>query len=170
MNVGSYGLTEPRLWLVIEIPTPTWDDCCTTSERKSRTHTYDDVVDLLIELALERENDSHMERFSRDTWVEVPPLPLNVAKEKGPENPNNASKGGGKGGGNLGAMGEIKPETGAPPRFYCKPVNDKGGPDETHRWGYFLRTKPSNEDYFFERRKFLNCSNAFGVAVLLHKL
>ena len=21
---------------------------------------------------------------------------------------------------------------------------------ETHRWGYFLRTKPSNEDYCFE--------------------
>ena len=40
-------------------------------------------------------------------------------------------------------------------------------PHETHRWGYFLRTKPSNEDYFFERRKVLNCSNAFVVAVLL---
>ena len=38
---------------------------------------------------------------------------------------------------------------------------------ETHRWGYFLRTKPSDEDYFFERRKFFNCSNAIGVAVLL---
>ena len=41
---------------------------------------------------------------------------------------------------------------------------------ETHRWGYFLRTKPSNEDYFFERRKVLNCSNAFVVAVLLQTL
>ena len=38
---------------------------------------------------------------------------------------------------------------------------------ETHRWGYFIRIKPSNEDCFFERRTFLNCSNAFGVAVLL---
>ena len=41
---------------------------------------------------------------------------------------------------------------------------------QTHCWGYFLRTKPSNEDYFFERRKFLNCSNAFGVAVLLQTM
>ena len=41
---------------------------------------------------------------------------------------------------------------------------------ETHRWGYFLRTKPSNEDYFFERRNFFNCSNAFVVAVLLQTL
>ena len=41
---------------------------------------------------------------------------------------------------------------------------------ETHHWGYSLRTKPSNEDYFFERRKVLNCSNAFVVAVLLQTL
>ena len=46
-----------------KIPTRTWDDCRATSERKSRTHSYDDLVDLLIELALERENDSHMEKF-----------------------------------------------------------------------------------------------------------
>ena len=44
------------------------------------------------------------------------------------------------------------------------------GAHETHHWGYFLRTKHSNEDYFFERRKVLNCSNAFVVAVLLQTL
>ena len=63
MNVGSYRATEPHLWLMSKFPTRTWDDCRTTSERKSRTHTYDDLVDLLIELALKRENDSHMEKF-----------------------------------------------------------------------------------------------------------
>ena len=63
MIVGSYGATEPHLWLMSKIPTRTWDDCRATSERKSRTHSYDDLVDLLIELALERENDSHMEKF-----------------------------------------------------------------------------------------------------------
>ena len=63
MNVGSSGATEPHLWLMSQIPTRTWDDCRNTSERKSRTHTYDDLVDLLIELALERGNDSHMEKF-----------------------------------------------------------------------------------------------------------
>ena len=41
---------------------------------------------------------------------------------------------------------------------------------ETQRWEYFLRTKPSNEDYFFERRKFLNCWNALWVPVLLQTL
>ena len=63
MNEGSYGPTEPHLWLVSRIPTRTWDDCRTTSERKSRTPTYDDLVDLLTQLTLERENDSHMEKF-----------------------------------------------------------------------------------------------------------
>ena len=58
MNVGSYGATEPHLWLISKIPQRTWDDCRSTSERKSRTHSYDELVDLLIELALERENDS----------------------------------------------------------------------------------------------------------------
>ena len=63
MNVGSYGATEPHLWLMSKIPRRTWDDCRSTSERKSRTSSYDELVDLLIELALERENDSHMEKF-----------------------------------------------------------------------------------------------------------
>ena len=36
INVGSYGPTEPYMWLVSKIPTRAWDDCRTTSERKSR--------------------------------------------------------------------------------------------------------------------------------------
>ena len=63
MNVRSYGATEPHLWFMSKIPSRTWDDCRATSERKSRTHSYDDLVDLLIELALERQNDSHLEKF-----------------------------------------------------------------------------------------------------------
>ena len=63
MNVGSYGATEPHLWLMSKIPTRTWDDCRATSERKSRTHSYDDLVDPLIELALGRGNVPQMEKF-----------------------------------------------------------------------------------------------------------
>ena len=37
MNVGSYGATEPHLWLMSKIPQCTWDDCRSISERKSRT-------------------------------------------------------------------------------------------------------------------------------------
>ena len=87
MNMGSYGATEPHLWLMSKIPQRTWDDCRSTSERKCRTHSYDELVDLLIELALERENDSHMEKFLKSIWVEVVPLPPNVAKGKGPKIP-----------------------------------------------------------------------------------
>ena len=41
MNVGSNKATEPHLWLMSKIPQRTWDDCRATSERKSRTHSYD---------------------------------------------------------------------------------------------------------------------------------
>ena len=55
MNPSSYGPTEPHLWLVGKIPPKTWENCKETSDRKSRTHSYDGLVDLLIELAMERE-------------------------------------------------------------------------------------------------------------------
>ena len=83
MDGGSYRATEPHLWLMSKIPTRTWDDCHATTERKSRTNSYKDLVHLLMELALERENDSHIEKFLKSTWVEVVRLPPNVAKQKG---------------------------------------------------------------------------------------
>ena len=83
MNVGFYGATEPHLWLMSKIPQRTWDDCRATSEKKGRTHSYHELVDLLIELALERENDSHMEQFLKKHLGWGGTLTLNVAKEKG---------------------------------------------------------------------------------------
>ena len=65
MNPSSYGPTEPHLWLVGKIPTRKWENCRGMSERKSRTHSYDDLVDLLIEFAMERDNDSHMDKYLR---------------------------------------------------------------------------------------------------------
>ena len=128
LNVGSFGATEPHLWLMSKIPTRTCDDCRTTSERRSRTHTYDDLVDLLINLALERENDSHMEKFFKK-HLGRGGTPISEGGEgKRLKNPTNTNNGGGKGGGNLHAMNEVKPETGIPPLLYYKPVNDKGGP------------------------------------------
>ena len=42
-------------------------------------------------------------------------------------------------------MNEVKPEAGTPPSFYCKPVNDKGGPCHTpdcdHRSSCMLQMK-----------------------------
>ena len=99
MNVGSYRATEPHLWIMSKIPTRTWDVCRTTSERRSRTNTYDDLVNLLIELALERDNDSHMEKFlKRHLGRGGTPTPER-GEGKGPKNPTNTNKGGGKWGG-----------------------------------------------------------------------
>ena len=145
MNVGSYGATEPHLWIMSKIPQRTWDDCHSTSERKSRTHSYDELVDLLIELALERENDSHMEKFLKKHLGRGGTPTPERGEGKGHKNPTNTNQGGSKGRGNLRAMNEVKPDAVTPPLFYCRPVNDKGGPchasDCDLRSGCMLRMK-----------------------------
>ena len=145
MNLGSHGGTEPHLWLISKIPTCTWDDCRTTLERKSRTHTYDDLVDLLIELARDGENDSHMEKFLKRHLGRAGAPTRESGEGKGAKYPTNTNKGGCKGGGNLHAMNEVKPETGKFPLFYCKPVNDIRGPchapDCDHGSGCMLQPK-----------------------------
>ena len=128
MNVGSYGATEPHLWLMSKIPQSTSDDCRSTSERKSRTHSDDELVDLLIELALERENDSHMEKFLKKHLGRGGTPTPERGEGKGHKNPTNTNQGGGKGRGNLRDMNEVQPDAGTRPLFYCRPVNDKGGP------------------------------------------
>ena len=65
MNPSSYEPTEPHLWLVGKVPMRTWDDCREMSGRKARTHSYDDLVNLLIVLAMGRQNDSHMDKSLR---------------------------------------------------------------------------------------------------------
>ena len=145
MNVGSYGATEPHLWLMSKLPQGTWDDCRATSERKSWTHSYDELVDLLIKLALERENDSQMEKFLKKHLGRGGTPTPERGKGKGPKNPTNADQKGCKGRGNLRAMNEVKPDAGTLPLFYSKPVNDKGGPchapDCEHRSSCMLQMK-----------------------------
>ena len=65
MNHTPYGPLELHLWLVGRIPPKTWENCAETSERKSLTHSCDDLVDLLIELAMERESDTQMDKYLR---------------------------------------------------------------------------------------------------------
>ena len=145
MNVGSYGATEPHLWLMSRIPTRTWDDCRTSSERKSRTHTYDDLVGLLTELALAREKGSDMEKFLKKHLGPGGTSTPDCGGRRGPKSPSNARHTCGTGRGNLRTMNEVKPEAGTPPLFYCKPVNDKGGPchapDCDRRSGCMLQLK-----------------------------
>ena len=120
MNVGSYVATEPHLRLMSKIPQGTWDACRSTSERKSRTHLYDELVDLWIELALERENDSHMEKFPKKHLGRGGTPGPERGEGKGPTSPTNPNQGGGKGRGNLPAMNKVKPDAGTPP---CSTAN-----------------------------------------------
>ena len=53
LTPGSYGSDELLFWLV-------WDECRATAERKSRTLTYED---LLLELALEKKSDQHLNAY-----------------------------------------------------------------------------------------------------------
>ena len=126
MNMGTYGATEPHLWLMSKIPQRTWDDRRATSERKSRTHSYDELVDLLMELALERDNDSHMAKFLKKHLGRGATPDLERGEGKGPENPTNANQGGGKGRGNLRAMNEVKPDARTPPVFSVSLSMTKG--------------------------------------------
>ena len=126
MNPCSYGPTKPHLWLVGKIPPRTWENCKETSERKSRTHSYDELVDLLIELAMERENDSHMDKYLRKHLRREPP----AERPQGGRSPQPHSNPGKKNGGQLKHMKETPPAKGkgAPNLFYCQPTDDKGGP------------------------------------------
>ena len=95
MNVGSYRPSEPHLWLMGKNPPGTWEDCRSTSETKRRTQTYDDLVGLLIELALERERDSHMEKFLKRHLGKGASPTCDPGESRGPETPTNCNKGGG---------------------------------------------------------------------------
>ena len=126
MNPSSYRPTDPHLWLVQKIPTRTWENCRETSERKSRKHSYDDLVDRLIELATERENDSHMDKYLRKHLRRETP----AEKSSGGRSPQPHSNPGKGGGGQLKHMTETPPSKGkgAPNLPYCRPKDDKGGP------------------------------------------
>ena len=46
-----------------KIPRVVWDECRATAERKARTLTYEDLSVLLLELALEKESDQHLNAY-----------------------------------------------------------------------------------------------------------
>ena len=50
-------------WLVAKLPRELWDECRTTAERKARALHYKDLCLLLLELALEKESDKHLNNY-----------------------------------------------------------------------------------------------------------
>ena len=124
MNPSSYGPTEPHLWLVGKLPPRTWENCKETSERKSRTHSYDELVDLLIELAMERENDSHMDKYLRKHLRRETPAERSQ-RGRSPQLHSNPGKGKG---GQLKHMKETPPAegNGAPNFFFASLRTTRG--------------------------------------------
>ena len=60
LTPGSYSSDDLLFWLVVKLPRELWDECRSTAERKARSLRYEDLCVLLLELALEKESDQHL--------------------------------------------------------------------------------------------------------------
>ena len=63
LTPGSYGSDELLFWLVAKLPRELWDECRSTAERKARVLNYEDLSVLVLELALEKESDQHVNAY-----------------------------------------------------------------------------------------------------------
>ena len=63
LTPGSYGSNELLFWLVAKLPRELWDECWSRAERKARALNYEDLSVLLLELALVRESDQHLNAY-----------------------------------------------------------------------------------------------------------
>ena len=60
LTLASYGSAQLLFWLVAKIPRDMWDECRATAERRAKPLTYEELPVLLLELALEKESDHHL--------------------------------------------------------------------------------------------------------------
>ena len=63
LSAGSYSSDDLLFWLVATLPRELWDECRSTAERKARALHYEDLCVLLLELALEKESDQHLNNY-----------------------------------------------------------------------------------------------------------
>ena len=63
LTPGSYGSDEVLFWLVAKLLRELWDECRSTAERKTRALNYEHLSVLLLELALEKESDQHLNAY-----------------------------------------------------------------------------------------------------------
>ena len=63
LTPGSYSSDDLLFWLVAKLPRELWDECRSTVERKARSLRYEDLCVLLLELALEKESDQHLNNY-----------------------------------------------------------------------------------------------------------
>ena len=63
MTPGSYSSDDLLFWLVAKLPPELWDECGSTAERKARALNYEDLCVLLLELALEKQSNQHLNAY-----------------------------------------------------------------------------------------------------------
>ena len=63
LKPGSYSSNDLLFWLAAKLPRVLWDECRSTAERNARTLNYEDLSVLLLELALEKEGDQHLNAY-----------------------------------------------------------------------------------------------------------
>ena len=63
LTPGSYGSNNLLFWLVAKLPRELWDECRSTAECKARALNYEDLSVLLLELALEKKSDQHLNAY-----------------------------------------------------------------------------------------------------------
>ena len=63
LTPGFYGSDELLFSLVAKLPRELWDKCRATAERKARALKYEDLSVPLLELALEKESNQHLNAY-----------------------------------------------------------------------------------------------------------
>ena len=63
LTPGSYHSDDLLFWLVAKLPRELLDECRSTAERKARSLRYEDLCVLLLELALEKESEQHLNNY-----------------------------------------------------------------------------------------------------------
>ena len=63
LTPGSYSSDDLLFWLVAKLPRELLDECRSTAERRARALNYGDVSVLLLELAVEKESDQHLNAY-----------------------------------------------------------------------------------------------------------
>ena len=63
LTPGSYSSEDLLFWSVAKLPRELWDECRSTAECKARALHHEDLCELLLELALEKESDQHLNNY-----------------------------------------------------------------------------------------------------------
>ena len=63
LSPSSYSSDDLLFWLSAKLPRELWDECRSAAERKARALNYGEFSVLLLELALEKESDQHLNTY-----------------------------------------------------------------------------------------------------------